>query len=133
MTDREFVNGAKMSMAVVDPNPIRGPIVVAHVQVGKAIPVHVAERRRQSPIPRRLGQWFSSLVQKCAVRPGDRGEASLAVIEIKRVGLAILHHLTVHHHEPFLQRRRNHQLSAQHLNIHLPTIPNVVRAVIAHV
>ena len=35
------------------PQPVGGRIVVAHIQVGPPIPVHIAERRAQPPVPRR--------------------------------------------------------------------------------
>ena len=42
------------AFAVVEPKAVRGPEIVAHVEIGKAIIVEVPESGRQAPIQRRL-------------------------------------------------------------------------------
>ena len=74
-----------MAPAVVDPDAVGRLEIVAHVNVGRAVAVDVAEHDRQSQVARRVAQRMAVGCEKRAVRPGDRSELALAVIQIEHV------------------------------------------------
>ena len=76
-------------MAIIDPNPIRTPIIIADIKVRRAIAVQVAKSRRQTPVHRSGGELLAILIQKCAIRPRDRSKMRGAIIQIKLIGLAV--------------------------------------------
>src|SRR5438105_494738 len=52
MTERQSVSGTKNSFAIVEPEPIRSPIIVANIQIRKAITIHIAKSGGQTPVAR---------------------------------------------------------------------------------
>ena len=79
---------------LVHPNPIRGVQVIADVQVGPSIPVHVLETSGQSPIPGWRCQGFARGVQKAPLDPRGRNKTALSVVEKKHVFLPHFDHLS---------------------------------------
>ena len=79
---------------LVHPNPIRGVQVIADVQVGFSILVHVLEANGQPPIPGWRCQGFARDVQKAPPNPGDRNKTSSPVVEKKHVFLPHFDHLS---------------------------------------
>ena len=49
----------KHPLAIVDPDPVRRPIVIAHIEVGETVAVNVAKCRAQSPVQRLRRQRLS--------------------------------------------------------------------------
>src|SRR5438045_1259910 len=124
MAESKIIGRAKMSLTVVEPDPVGRPIIIAYVDVGPPVPVNVSECCRQSPIERRVGEHLIVLVQECALRPRNRGEMSLAVIEVQNVRFAIFEKLAVDQHQAAPERGWNSQLSINHLQIHLAMVPD---------
>ena len=79
---------------LVHPNPIRGVQVIADIQVGLSIPVHVLEANGQPPIPAWRCQSFARGVQKAPPNPGDRNKTASPVVEEKYVFLPHFDHLS---------------------------------------
>ena len=82
------------ALAGVDPDAVRRGVVVAHVQVGEAVVVDVAEHHGQPPVAERRDR-FPLLVHE---RPGlvlDRGETTFAVVAVEPVDLGQLADLAV--------------------------------------
>ena len=66
--------------AVVDPNPVGRPEIIADVKVGKPVAIQVAKRGSQPPIERRLGQRPALFIAEAASDPGHRSEVSCAIV-----------------------------------------------------
>src|SRR6266852_1738538 len=79
------------------------PIDVAHVEIGEAVVVDVAERSREPPIQRRSGQRPALFIPKPPAGPGHRREVPLAIVEVKLIGFAVLLHLTVDDEQSILE------------------------------
>src|SRR5271169_2511646 len=103
MTDRIVVSGAKMPVAIVDPNPVRRPIVVADVQIRETVAVKVAESCGETPVQRRASKRVTLLIEEGPIGPGNGTEMALPVVEIQHVGLAIFRQLAVDQDQPVTQ------------------------------
>ena len=77
-----------MSFAIVDPESVRCREVIAHVNIGRSIPIQIPHHHAQSPVKWRFPQRLSFLIQKSAPRERNRFELSSAEISIKDVCLA---------------------------------------------
>src|SRR5437667_8683533 len=83
---------AKVAMAIVYPAAVRREGIVAHVNIRGPVAIDIAEHNRQPLVPRRGGQRFAFLVQKCAVGPRNRPEIPAAIVEEERIRFPQLKH-----------------------------------------
>ena len=91
----QAVDRAKDALPLVDPDPVGRLEVVAHIEIGPSVAVHVTEHGRQPPVVRRLGQVPSVLVEK---RPGGeryRREVAPAIVQVQAVRLPVLYDFSV--------------------------------------
>src|SRR5438093_9583574 len=93
-------DSAEPSLAVIDPNPVGGPIIIANIKVRESVAVEIAESCGQPPIQRLRGQWLACFIEKCALGPGDWTEMSFAIVEIKHIGFAVLERSFVYQNQP---------------------------------
>src|SRR5256885_8771998 len=89
---------SEMSLAVIHPDAVGSPIIVADVQVRKAVSIEIPECGCQPPIQRRTSQSASLFVQKGPGCPGHTCEMAFSIIQIHQVGLTIFHEFTVDEH-----------------------------------
>src|SRR5262245_55518139 len=89
-----------MTFAVVDPESIWSPIVVADVEVGGEITIHITERCRKSPIERRLSQGLAGFVEKTTGRPRVGLKMPLAVVQEELIRLSAFLQFSIHESEP---------------------------------
>src|SRR5947207_6382222 len=75
----QLVDGPKISLALIDPDPVRRPEIVADVNVRGAVSVQIAKRNGQRPVKWRLGKPPAVFVKKSSVRPGGGSEVSLSI------------------------------------------------------
>src|SRR5437773_5232857 len=61
------------SPPVVDPNPVRRPIIIAHVDIRRAVSVEIAKSRRESPVEGGgcFSRWPSSSTKRPPVHEAD--------------------------------------------------------------
>ena len=55
-TESKARRGAKMSVAIIEPNAIGRPIIVADIKVGKAVAVNITKAGGESPVERSIGE-----------------------------------------------------------------------------
>src|SRR5690242_4244071 len=48
--------------AVVDPNAVGGPVIVANVKIWKSIVIEIVESGCEAPIERGMGQWLACFI-----------------------------------------------------------------------
>ena len=87
-TERQLADFLEAAGAIVDPDAVRRLKIVALVNVRIAVLIKVAEHRGQRHVERRLLDWLSVGVAKCAIRPVERGEGVVAVVAEDEVGFA---------------------------------------------
>src|SRR5207247_8081364 len=80
--------------AIIESDTIRTPEIVADVDIRRSIPIEVAKHDRQSPILRTRRQGLAVFIQKISAAPRHGRKMSLAVVEIKRIDLAVLQQKT---------------------------------------
>src|SRR2546426_329537 len=88
LAQREGIEFAEASPAAVDPKPVGRPVIVADVEVGRAVAVEVAEGGGQTPVQRRMAQWFSFGVVERAVGEGNGSEVGKSVAQVENIRLA---------------------------------------------
>src|SRR6185295_1096752 len=110
-----------MAFAVVEPELICCPIIVANIKVGESIPVHVMEHRAQPPIQRRAGEGFAFSVEKRSIGPTCGFEMALSGIDEKHIRLAVLHDLSIRDHKPIGRARWNDWFSIHPAELVLPS------------
>src|SRR5688572_24757632 len=115
--------GAKASPAVVDPDAVRRLEIIAHVNVRRAVAVDVAQQHRETEIHRLLFEWLAVLVEKRSTGPRQRGELSLAVIEIHRARFAKLDDAAVDNFPPSRVSPADHWLAIDGANAQVAATP----------
>ena len=95
LSNGQAVDRAKDALPLVDPDPVGRLEVVAHVEIGPSVAVHVTEHRRQPPVVRRLGQAPAVLVEKGTGGERHRREGAPAIVQIQAVRLAVLYDFSV--------------------------------------
>src|SRR5213594_4108676 len=78
-----------MAFAIVEPNTVGGFEIVAHVEVGRAIAVEVAEGGRQTPVIGRLVQRTAIFIDKSSVSPGEGRKTAFAIVVVEDMRLAV--------------------------------------------
>ena len=56
VTEHPARRGAKAPAPVVQPEPVRAPEIIADIEIGRAVAIHIAEHRGETPLPRRRDQ-----------------------------------------------------------------------------
>ena len=77
----ELLERPEFALALVDPHPVRCPIVVADVNIRKSVPIQIAESGRQPPIPRGIFEHRTRLIEESAVRPAHRDETTPPIVQ----------------------------------------------------
>ena len=132
--EREAVDGAEAARAVIDPAAVGRPVVVADIQVGRAVAIHVAELRGEPPVERRARERLAVFIQKGAVCPRDGREFSPAVIRVELIWLAVfLHPALFIDQKAVAQPLRHRQLAIHHEHLQLGEIAVVIAPVVGHV
>ena len=85
----ESLDGAEASAALVDPEAVGGPVVVADVDVRQQIIVEVAEGGGQAPVAGWVDECRSGFVEEGAIGPIDGSEPSVTVVEQELIRLAV--------------------------------------------
>ena len=109
------------------------PVIVADVEVGRAIIVQIPESGGQSPVQRRVGQRFPSLVEEGAVGERDGAEVGASVVEIKNIRLAELQESAVLKPNSVAQLGRHRRLLVNEHHGNARSIPDVIGPVVANV
>ena len=89
-TDGERGREPEISVSVVEPELIGVLEVVADIEVGGAVAIHVVEARGEREIVGLLDEWFSVHVEKSRRRERHAREMPCAVVEKEEVGLGAL-------------------------------------------
>ena len=91
MTKREPIDRPKSAATRINPNAVRGDVVIANVEVGNAIAIQVPEHDRQSPVP--VGpNGFAFLVHKHARFELNRSEMPVPIVAVQSVNFGQLPH-----------------------------------------
>ena len=90
--ERQAGRGAECPVAVVQPEQVRVLEVVAHVEVGRAVAVHVGELGGEREVLRCGGERPAGLVEKPARRPRHEREVPRAVVQVEAVRVGALLH-----------------------------------------
>ena len=85
---------AEFPPAVIDPDAVRREQVVADINVRRTVAVEVVKLRRETPVPRRVGQRHPIFIEERTVRERPRLEMSSAVVEIQDIRFAEFQHVT---------------------------------------
>ena len=81
-------DGLEIALAVVDPDTVRAGEIVADVDVGIAIPIHILEPGSQAPILEGR-HWIAVFIEESLPGHCDLLEAATAVVEVEMVRLCV--------------------------------------------
>src|SRR5262249_55791042 len=85
MTHCQRSERLEIAPAVIDPDPVCGPEVVADIKVRAAVAVQITKTGCLSPVQGRGAELAAGLVPESALCPGERGEMATAVVQVKDV------------------------------------------------
>ena len=126
----------KMTLPIVEPEPVGRPVVVADVNIRRPVAIQIPKRRCQCPIQWRTRQRFATFVQKRPVGPGQWRETPLPIVEINHVRFAIFHAIPIFQYEALIKRWGKGHLAVHldHLElVKLRPIPRIIGAIIGHI
>ena len=95
LADGQPIDGPEDALALVDPDSVGRLEVIANVEIGAAVSVHVPKHGGQPPVIRRLGQALAVLVEEGAGGEGDGSEPAAAIVEIEAIRLAMFKNFPV--------------------------------------
>src|SRR6266571_1575329 len=81
----EARKGLESAFAGIDPDAVGRLEIVADIDIGSAIAVHIAKHHREAPVIRWLGERLSVFVQEVSAGERKGSEPSAAIVEVKRV------------------------------------------------
>ena len=80
----------KVALAVVEPELVRILEIVADIEIGRAIAVHIVEARRECEVIRIDSEWLATFVTKARTKHRLAREMSFPVIQKEQIGLGAL-------------------------------------------
>src|SRR5262245_11596324 len=81
----------KTATPIIDPNAIWSAEVIAHIKIGRPIPVNVPEHYGKSPIVKISLKGLAVFIEERAAGKADGLEASPTVVEKEGMGFAMFH------------------------------------------